>query len=65
MTRPNDEARVCLEDLGGGGAPIQAASGKTKEGSIVELSATTTTQPVVVWAATRAAGDPPDTAGPR
>jgi len=41
---------------------IRAAPGKAKEESIVSLSATTTTQPVVVRAAIRAADDLPDTA---
>jgi len=36
-------------------AAIQAASGKAEEEPIAELSATTTTPPVVVWAAIRAA----------
>jgi hypothetical protein len=43
-------------------ASIQAASGKAEEESIVELLATTTTRPVVVWAAIRAAEDLRDTA---
>jgi len=42
-------------------AVIQAASGKAEEESIVELSATTTTRPVAVWAPIRAAEDPSDT----
>jgi len=43
-------------------AAIQTASGKAEEESIVELSATTTTPPVVVWAPLRAAEDAGDTA---
>ena len=41
---------------------IQAASGKAEEAPIAELSAPTTTPPVVVWAPIRAAeglGDTP------
>jgi hypothetical protein len=56
-------------DLGGSasGVPparrsgVQAASGKAEEEPIVELLATTTTQPVVVWAPIRAAEDLRDT----
>jgi hypothetical protein len=43
-------------------AVIQAASGKAEEKSIAELSAATTTPPVVVWAPIRAAEDPGDMA---
>ncbi|MCI0687542.1 MAG: hypothetical protein L0Y54_09940 [Sporichthyaceae bacterium] len=42
-------------------AAIQRTTGKAKEESIEELSATTTTRPVVVWAAIRAADDLGDT----
>jgi len=42
-------------------AVIQTATGKAAEEPIVELSATTTTPPVVVWAPIRAAKDPWDT----
>jgi hypothetical protein len=42
-------------------AVIQAASGKAEEEPIAELWATTTTQPVVVWAPIRAARDPRNT----
>jgi hypothetical protein len=41
-------------------AVIQAAIGKAEQKPIVELSATTTTPPVVVWAPIRAAKDPHD-----
>ena len=40
---------------------IQTASGKAEEESIVELLATTTTRPVVVWAPVRATEDLRDT----
>jgi hypothetical protein len=43
-------------------AVIQAASGQAEEEPIAELSATTTTQPVVVWAPIRADEDLRDTA---
>jgi hypothetical protein len=43
-------------------AVIQAASGKAEEEPIVGLLATTTTQPVVVWAPIRADEDLQDTA---
>jgi hypothetical protein len=42
-------------------AVIQTASGQAEEEPIAELSATTTTPPVVVWAPIRAAEDPRDT----
>jgi hypothetical protein len=42
-------------------AVLQAAIGKAEEESIVELSATTTTPPVVVWVPIRAARDLRDT----
>ncbi|MCI0686357.1 MAG: hypothetical protein L0Y54_03835 [Sporichthyaceae bacterium] len=38
-------------------AAIQTASGKAKEESIVELWRLSTSQPVVAWAAIRAADD--------
>jgi hypothetical protein len=38
-------------------AVIQTASGKAEEEPIAELSAATTTPPVVVWAPVRAAED--------
>jgi hypothetical protein len=41
-------------------AVIQAASGQAEEEPIAELSATTTTPPVVAWAPIRAAEDPRD-----
>jgi hypothetical protein len=44
-------------DAGG----VQAASGKAEEEPIAELSVTTTTPPVVVWAPIRAAEDLRDT----
>jgi hypothetical protein len=43
------------------GAAIQAASGKAEEEPIAELSATTTTPPVVVWAPIRAVEVPGST----
>jgi hypothetical protein len=43
------------------GCAIRAASGKTKEEATVELMATAT-QPVLVWAPIRAAGDLQDAA---
>ncbi len=41
---------------------VQAASRKAEEEPIAELSVTTTTQLVVIWAPIRAIEDPPDTA---
>ncbi len=38
-------------------AVVQAATGKAEEEPIVELPATTTTPPVVVWEPNRAAKD--------
>src|SRR5215470_13486470 len=54
-------ARACLVDLGGCGRRSRRRSGKAEEETIAELSATTTTQPVVVWAPIRAAEDLRDT----